>query len=152
MPIKNSIELFFDGCCEPVNPGGTSSYGLIIFQDSKKIYEKSEIVAKGKSSTNNVAEYAGILEGLRWLYRHKLYKENILCRGDSKLVIEQLMGRWKINQGVYVPWALKCKKALVYFPNIALQWIPRDENYLADALSKAVLKKAGINFRIQPEG
>jgi len=146
------IEIYCDGSCEPTNPGGTSSYGFIIFNNGNELYKESAIVTKGKNSTNNVAEYAGLLNGLRWLYKNKLNENKVICYADSKLVIEQMSGRWQMKKGVYIPWALKCKDALPHFTDITFQWIPREENVTADFLSRSELKKAGIKFRIQPEG
>lgn len=40
------IEAFFDGCCEPVNPGGTAAYGAVILKDGKKIWEASELASQ----------------------------------------------------------------------------------------------------------
>jgi ribonuclease HI len=57
-----------------------------------------------------------------------------------------------MNGGFYLPIALKCKDLLKQFPNIAGEWIPREQNSLADELSKTELKKAGVKFRIQKEG
>ena len=143
------ITVFFDGACEPVNPGGTASYGVIISRDGKEIHRETAIVCKGEEASNNVAEYNGLLNALRWLYKYR--DEHILCKGDSKLVIEQMNGNWRMNKGLYIPWALKCKEALKYFSDIKLEWIPREQN-IADDISKDSLRRAGVKFRIQPEG
>jgi ribonuclease HI len=63
------VTVFFDGACEPVNPGGVASYGFIVLQDEKEIYRESKIVAEGPEASNNVAEYNGLLNALRWLYK-----------------------------------------------------------------------------------
>lgn len=80
-----------------------------------------------------------------------------MIRGDSKLVICQMFiacgyrRKWQMKKGYYLPIALKCKELIKQFPNITGEWIPREENNLADELSKAELKKVGVQFRIQPE-
>lgn len=149
------IQCFFDGCCEPVNPGGIASYGAVILKDGKRIWEASEIFypkkGKEKETSNNVAEYSGFKAILEYLIAKGLNKERITIHGDSMLVLRQMFGTWKIKQGYYVPIALQCKKLLKQFPNITGEWIPRDENSLADELSKAKLLKAGVKFKIQPE-
>ena len=66
-------------------------------------------------------------------------------------VIQQMFGAWRIKFGFYVPIAKTCKAMLKQFPHITGTWIPREKNSLADELSKAELKKAGVKFRIQPE-
>jgi len=144
------IILWFDGACEPKNPGGTASYGFIVKQDHNEIYRESKIVCSGPEASNNVAEYNGLLNALRWLYKNGHKDSQIICKGDSRLVIEQINGRWNMNKGLYIPWAMKCKDALKYFSNISFEWVPRLEN-IADDISKDCLRKAGVKFMIQPE-
>ena len=144
------LTVFFDGACEPRNPGGTASYGFIIFDGDREIYRESKIVCSGDGASNNVAEYNGLINALRWLYANKLAERDICCKGDSKLVIEQMNGNWKMNKGIYLPWAQKCQQALKYFPKIKLEWVSRDFN-IADEVSKQRLRDAGIQFKIQPE-
>lgn len=149
------IKCFFDGCCEPVNPGGTASFGAVILRNEEVLHKASEIFlpqkGRERESSNNVAEYSGFKHILQWLIDHNLNGHCIEIRGDSMLVIKQMFGTWRIKQGFYVPLALECRELLKLFPNIRGQWIPREENGLADELSKAELKKAGVKFRIQPE-
>lgn len=99
--------------------------------------------------SNNVAEYAGACAALT---KAAEYPGVILLRGDSKLVIMQLQGKWKVNGGLYHPFYLKAKE--VYDrekSRLKLQWIPRDQNDECDALSKQVLKDRSVAFKIQPE-
>lgn len=144
------ITVYFDGACEPINPGGTASYGVIIKKDGREIYRESKIVCTGPAASNNVAEYNGLIAALRWLYKD-YRNEKIECFGDSKLVIEQMNGNWSIKKGLYVEHALKCQGAIQHFSNISLHWVPREKN-IADDISKGALRTCGIKFRIQPEG
>lgn len=136
-----------------MNPGGTAAYGAVIFKDGQKIWSQSQIFlpmkGKEKETSNNVAEYSGFLAILTTLKGMKAEQEEIHIYGDSNLVIQQMSGRWKIRQGYYVPLALIARKLVVKFPKLKLQWIPREENNLADELSKRELINAGIKFRIQ---
>lgn len=149
------IEAWFDGCCEPVNPGGTASYGAVVFIGGKRTWDCSEIFfsekGKEKCTSNNVAEYSGFIAILEYLKASGLQNESITIYGDSMLVIEQMRDNWKIRKGHYKPLALKARDLVKQFKKLKLQWIPRDKNEIADELSKAELKKAGIEFRIQPE-
>ncbi len=148
------IEAFFDGCCEPINPGGTASYGAVILRDGQRIWEESRIFrpAKGREkwTSNNLAEYSGFQSILLYLLDKGLNEEEVRILGDSQLVIKQMTGRWRIRQGYYVQITFRCRELLTRFPRISLRWIPREENRLADELSKAQLIKAGVQFRIQP--
>lgn len=146
------IKCFFDGCCEPINPGGIAAYGAVIFRDGKRIWEDSKIFypSRGKRDTsNNLAEYSGFKAILDYLIKNNLNHENIEVFGDSNLVIQQMFGHWQIRSGLYVPVALVCKKLLREFPRIRGYWIPREENSIADRLSKLKLIRAGVKFRIQ---
>ena len=145
------IIVFFDGACEPVNPGGVASYGFVVLLNEKEIYRESKIVAEGKEASNNVAEYNGLLNAFRWLFKNGHKDDKIICKGDSRLVIEQINGHWRMNKGLYIPWAVKCKDALKCFSDISFEWVPRLEN-IADDVSKDCLRRHGVKFRIQPEG
>jgi len=101
-------------------------------------------------TSNNVAEYSGLLAVLHWFADQGLFDAEIMVYGDSKMVIKQIFGSWKIKKGVYVPLALEARRLFRQFRNINGQWIPRDKNHLADKLSKAALKRAGVSLRIQP--
>lgn len=145
------IEAYFDGCVEPRNPGGHGGYGAVVIQDGRRIWETSKYVNPDTNVSNNVMEYMAFLAILEYLLGNNLHRQPIKVYGDSKLVIQQMFGRWKMHGGYYIPTAQKAKKILCEFPNIKGEWIPREENSLADELSKAELIKAGVEFRIQPE-
>ena len=149
------IEAYFDGACEPKNPGGTAAYGIVILNNGQRIFEASKlfIPQKGREheTSNNIGEYSGFKAILDYLIANDLTKSQIIVYGDSKLVIEQMFGTWKINSGYYVSIARTCKAMIKQFPYLTGKWIPREKNFLADELSKAVLRNAGVEFRIQPE-
>ena|SRR3990167_311701 len=149
------IKAYFDGCCEPVNPGGYASFGAVVFNDSNRIWDCSRMFTskKGKEreTSNNVAEYCGFVSILEFLIEKNMTKEHIKIYGDSNLVIQQMFGTWQMRKGFYIPTAIKAKKLLKKFSDIRGEWIPREENDIADELSKGELRKAGIEFRIQPE-
>ena len=73
------IKAYFDGCCEPVNPGGTASYGAVIFKGAKRIWECSEVfyptLGKEKETSNNVAEYCGFIAILEHLIEAQKVKQ-----------------------------------------------------------------------------
>lgn len=159
--MKAQIECYFDGCCEPVNPGGTAAFGAVIMRKGERIWEWSEIFrpryGHERKTSNNVAEYLGFIAILKYLKMMNLNTNLIRISGDSRLVIYQMFDppgggkRWWIKRGLYVPHARRALELLKKFPNATGRWIPRDENELADELSKRELKKAGVTFRLQPE-
>ena len=50
------LSAYVDGCCAPISPGGTASYGVVVFKDSEKVWQGSGIVGSGDKMSNNVAE------------------------------------------------------------------------------------------------
>jgi ribonuclease HI len=149
------IKAYFDGCCEPVNPGGTASYGAVVFINDVRIWDCSKIFypvkGKEKETSNNVAEYSGFIAILEYLIENELEGSQITIYGDSKLVIEQMKGNWRMVKGFYLPFAKRAKELVRNFKKLKLVWIPREQNSIADELSKAELLKAGVKFMIQPE-
>lgn len=146
------IEAYFDGCCEPTNPGGTAAYGIVILRDGTEVHQASRKFPAGPRTSNNVAEYSGFIAVLEWLIINDLERQPVVVRGDSNLVIQQMFGDWQIREGLYVPLAKRARKLVSRFPMIRGEWVPREQNHLADRLSKQVLIDAGVRFRIQPEG
>lgn len=145
------IFVFYDGCCEPVNPGGNAGFGAVIFKDENKIHEISKFWPRNKNNSNNVAEYLGLTSAMEWLISNQFNKEPTLFRGDNMMTVKQMNGEWQARSGMYVPHYKKAKLLKRKFKDLLFQWIPREENGLADDLSKMQLKKNGVEFRIQPE-
>lgn len=134
------ITAFFDGSCQ-LHRGvwGQASYGAIIFRGSGKIWECSSLFEPKipVETSNNLAEYCGFGVTLKYLKENNLDDLNITIYGDSKLVIEQMSGRWKIRNGVYIPFANRARDLLATFRvQPKLVWIPREQNLIADRLSK----------------
>ena len=139
------IELFFDGACEPFNPGGTASYGWLIKKDGKELKNGHGVIGSGEGMTNNVAEYSGLIYGLEEFLKLNL-QEKILIKGDSNMVINMISGKWGWNKkkSKWQPHEklphLKelLNQALSFLKKIEyeVKWIPREENKEADALSK----------------
>lgn len=128
------VEIFFDGLCEPVNPGGIACYGFIIKQNGIVLHTESGVIGNGKRMTNNVAEYTGLKKAAEWLVENHI-EGNIIIKGDSQLVINQMNGSWSINSSTsrfFVPVI----KSILSGRQIRFQWIPREENKEADILSE----------------
>lgn len=135
------IEAYFDGFCEG-NPYGKAGAGAVIQRDGEIIHTISDYIGEGGSITNNVAEYEALRRALNYLKASGLTDERVIVYGDSKLVIEQMRGKWKIKKGVYKDTALATRKELEGFKDINFCWIPREKNTQADGLSqKGVLDR-----------
>ena len=130
-----SYLLRFDGACRG-NPGAGGSAAVI--------YKNNEIIDKcyyyhPKPVTNNVAEYYGLLGGLNMCIE-KGY-DNIFVEGDSKLVIEQVFGKWNCSHKNMIPLNNQINKIKKLFVSIYGKWIPREENGDADEYSNVAINK-----------
>ncbi len=135
------ILAWFDGACEPVNPGGTASFGVIVKgEDGTVLLREHGVVGKGDAMSNNVAEYSGVLHILKYLRSGP--PGRVTIHGDSNLVINQLNGKWRIKKGLYLAIATETKELLAHLRGLGWQisfcWIPREQNEECDALSKKV--------------
>jgi len=132
------IKVFFDGSCEP-NPRGIVRYGAVIYKHDEIIKEIAvKANFKTEDNTNNVAEYCGLIASLKYLMSENLQQEEIYIFGDSKLVITQMSGTANINGGKYVQFADMAFMLLQNFSNTIFEWIPKERNTHADALSRQV--------------
>jgi len=135
---STGYKAFFDGSCEPVNPGGNMGTGIVIIsEDGEIIFENSQRFPAKKSNTNNAAEYLALIDVLIWVYNNLDKNSEITIFGDSMLVINQMNGRWGISNGKYVEYAYEAKDVKSKCSaKIKFKWIPREKNMLADELSK----------------
>lgn len=120
------------------NPGIAGS-GSVIYDSTRKTELKALSYVVGEA-TNNVAEYHGLLNGLR--VAAELGATKVDVRMDSKLVIEQMSGRWKIKHPDMQQLALKCKEVAEGFSEVTYTWIPRKENARADELANIAMDAA----------
>jgi ribonuclease HI len=135
-----AILAWFDGACEPLNPGGTASFGVIVQGENGTVLLREHgVVGKGKAMSNNLAEYAGVLHILKYLTSRP--PGRVTIHGDSALVVNQLNGKWRIKKGLYLSIAAETKE-LAHLRGLGWQinlcWIPREQNEECDALSKKI--------------
>ena len=120
-------------------------WGALIIEKNRVIHRLSEAKAAAPGNTNNVAEYLAINAALDWLLSQGFTNSPVEVYGDSKLVIEQCSGRWKVKKGAYAEVARATRPKIAQFRQIKWAWIPRERNTWADALSTrslAALKTA----------
>lgn len=152
--MKYDYTCFIDGACEPKNPGGNMGIGAIILDaDGNTVKTLSHFVKAKPENSNNVAEYQAFGWLVTELNRIMPPGATILIQGDSKLVIEQMNGKWRIKEGHYVQFAHRAKKILNELQakcKVTIMWIPREENNIADELSETPMIQNNVTFRIQP--
>lgn len=135
--MNENLKLYFDGSCEPMNPGGTMGFGTLIKRGDIRIFENSEAVAAAPGNTNNIAEYRALMNGLQWLIDNDMTGEPVAVFGDSNLVIQQMSGNWGAKGGRYYPYYVQAKELRKKFSDISFTWIPREQNVECDELSRS---------------
>ncbi|HSJ18989.1 MAG TPA: bifunctional RNase H/acid phosphatase [Nocardioidaceae bacterium] len=119
------------------NPG-EAAYGAVLKDATTGavIAERAEHIG---IATNNVAEYRGLIAGLE-LYNEHAPRADLEVRMDSKLVIEQMSGNWKIKHPDMKPLAMAANRLAPL--GTTWTWIPRERNKHADALLNGALDSA----------
>lgn len=118
------------------NPG-PAGYGAVVFENGKVLAELFESVGV---ASNNVAEYKGLIAGLTKAHEIDPNAE-IEVMMDSKLVIEQMTGRWQIKHPDMRELA-KIARGIHPMQLINFSWIPREENSHADRLANKAMDGA----------
>ncbi|PBC64079.1 bifunctional RNase H/acid phosphatase [Streptomyces sp. Tue6028] len=117
------------------NPG-PAGYGSVVADAAtgQTLVERAEYIG---IATNNVAEYKGLVAGLR-AARELDPTASVRVRMDSKLVVEQMSGRWKIKHPDMKPLAAEAARI---FPasQVTYEWIPRERNKHADRLANEAM-------------
>ncbi|WP_250289415.1 bifunctional RNase H/acid phosphatase [Streptomyces atroolivaceus] len=119
------------------NPG-PAGYGAVVLDplDAATLAEAAEYIGV---ATNNVAEYKGLIAGLKAV--KELFPDTpveVRVRMDSKLVVEQMSGRWKIKHPDMKPLAAEAANILPA-SSVTYEWIPRAENKHADRLANEAM-------------
>jgi probable phosphoglycerate mutase len=117
------------------NPGVAGSGAVVLDASSGAVL--IEIARFIGVATNNVAEYVALVAGLEAAFDRDENAE-IIVRMDSKLVIEQMSGRWKIKHPGMIQLG-KQVQDLVRGKTVSWQWIPREQNFRADALANKAM-------------
>jgi probable phosphoglycerate mutase len=120
------------------NPGA-AAYGAVL-RDAATGAVLAETANILGVATNNVAEYRGLIAGLRLAKDHNPQAQ-VEVRMDSRLVVEQMSGNWKIKHPDMRPLAMEA--AAVYPPDqVTYRWVPREQNSAADRLANIALDQA----------
>ena len=117
------------------NPG-PAGYGAVV-REAATGETLVERYASIGVSTNNVAEYSGLVAGLT--AAAELGAVDVEARMDSKLVVEQMSGRWQIRNPALRSLAARAAEAAARFESVRYTWVPREQNRRADALANAAM-------------
>jgi ribonuclease H / adenosylcobalamin/alpha-ribazole phosphatase len=120
------------------NPG-PAGYGAVVRDPDSGDVLAERCAALG-TATNNVAEYNGLIAGLSAAVDLGAREVEVLM--DSKLVVEQMSGRWQIKHPALRPLAAQAAALVTRFDRVGFTWVPRERNKLADALANRAMDEA----------
>ncbi len=120
------------------NPG-PAGYGAVVWtaDHNTVLAERKQAIGR---ATNNVAEYSGLIAGLE--EAAKLGASEVDVNMDSKLVVEQMSGRWKVKHPDMVPLHQQATALSTRFDRVAYTWVPRAKNGHADRLANEAMDAA----------
>lgn len=132
----NEATLYFDGGIRQ----GICAYGWLLVNPN----DENEIIASGnktcgKNGTSNISEYRALIAGLQGALKAKINVVHIV--GDSRLIVNQVIGFWKVNKPELKKHRDYVLELLEQFEDFTIKWVPRHENKRADALVNEVFKK-----------
>jgi probable phosphoglycerate mutase len=122
------------------NPG-PAGYGAVVIDPGtdEVLAERAEGLGV---TTNNVAEYRGLIAGLR--AAQELGAIDVEVRMDSKLVVEQMSGRWKVKHPAMQPLAREAAELVREIGQVTFRWVPRERNRRADALANQAMDAQAV--------
>ena len=121
------------------NPGIAGS-GTVVYAADGETVLREIVYVVGKKASNNVAEYHGLLRGLEAAV--ELGADDVDFYMDSRLVVEQMNGRWKIKHPDMKQLGVQAEKLMQQLGTVNLSWVRRNDNKVADALSNEAMDAA----------
>lgn len=128
------------------NPG-PAGYGAVVLSVGRDVLaERHEAIGR---ATNNVAEYRGLIAGLQAAAESGA--DEVAVSMDSKLVVEQMSGRWKVKHPDLIPLQREAARVAAQFGQVSYSWIPRELNKHADRLANQAMDAAAETVTAKPE-
>lgn len=119
------------------NPGVAGSGAVVLSADGDLLAYRAERFPV--ATTNNVAEYRGLIIGLQ--AAAELDARRVLVEMDSKLVVQQMSGRWRVKDSALQALQAFGSKIAAQFDQVSYRWIPRDLNAAADWLANRAMDR-----------
>lgn len=147
--MSENITVYTDGLCEPTNPNGIATWGIIAFESDidREVKDKSDntiifkecgvvedYIKENLGSSNQIAELVAIIKALEKLENYK--DSEIVLRSDSQFAINSIIKNWNIKAERIVDIHRELEKKVDEFDNLKLEWVPREYNEEADSLSR----------------
>ena len=136
LPIAPRAIAWIDGAARG-NPG-PAAYGVRIeSEDGSLITELRDVVG---ATTNNVAEYHGLIAALDYLAAHR--HRDVVIRSDSELLVRQMTGAYRVRAPSLRALYVKASDAAARFDSVKYEHVPRERNARADRLANVALDGA----------
>ena len=135
MEQEDIYEMYFDGCSK--GNQGLSGAGSVIYKNEEEIWANSYFISD--SATNNVAEYFGLIRGLKRAIKMNI--RSLIIKGDSQLIIKQMKGEYQVKSESMIELYNIAKELETQFENISYEHVYRKYNKRADQLSNEGLLK-----------
>ncbi len=124
------------------NPGPAGAGAVAFDSIGKRVAEVADYLGE---TTNNVAEYEAVIRGLKELdaqFPGQMKSAEVTVRMDSKLVIEQMKGAYKVKHPNLIPRYLEAKNVIARsFGKVVFEHVPREKNADADELANRAMDK-----------
>ena len=132
----SEVVIYCDGGARG-NPGPAAIGAVVYDASSTPPHRLATVSERIGVTTNNVAEYRALIAGLE--AAAPFHARRVRVRADSKLVVEQLRGAWRVRQPHLRPLYDEARRLLAGYEHVDLAHVPREENTDADALVNAAL-------------
>lgn len=132
--VGGTLNLFTDGGSRG-NPG-QAAIGCVLEDpvEGKVLREHAERIGV---TTNNVAEYRALVEGLKIARRY--HPNRLVCHLDSELIVKQLKGEYRVKMAAFKDFFDEIREIIEEIPAVEFQYIPRGDNFRADSLVNKTL-------------
>ncbi len=134
--MAGTYVLYTDGASRG-NPGRAAIGAALYRVTDEGLHRVAEVSRDIGITTNNVAEYRAVIEGLEAATR--FHPDVLVLRADSQLLIRQLEGAYRVKSPNLKPLYRQVRELIDRFPEVRLEHVPRAENEVADALANAAL-------------
>lgn len=141
------VTVYIDGACEPRNPGGIACYGYVIYRGEELVASGYGVHSRGAGATNNVAEHAAAIAALTRLLELGLHRARVELRSDIQLLVCQVRGIYAVRSAQLRALYRQLHSLASRFPFLRWEWVPREANREADALSRRAYEEAALQER-----
>ena len=124
------------------NPGPAGAGAVVKDEAGEVVVEVSEYLGV---TTNNVAEYTGVLlalERLKDMLKDKVVDARVQVRMDSQLVVKQMSGEYRVKHPNLIPLATKLRVLTGAFKEVTFTHVYREQNKEADALANRAMDRS----------